>query len=230
MYDFNIIQRKMGIIIDIIILSIILLSTYLGYRKGLIGVAFKILSFIIAILITVILFKPVTLYVINTTTIDENIENAIIEKFGSANITEQGVIDKKDLDAPEVLINYVNESIKNTVEQSKDAIIKSVARDLSINIINVIVMIGLFIITRVLLIFAKVLFEAVSELPVVKQFNEIGGIIYGILRGLLIILIILAIISLILPMIDKTGILEIINTSFIGKLLYNNNLILMILF
>ena len=87
----------MGIIIDVIILSIILLSTYLGYRKGLIGVAFKILSFIIAILITVILFKPVTLYIINTTTIDETIENAIIEKFGSANLTQQGELDTKDL-------------------------------------------------------------------------------------------------------------------------------------
>ena len=220
----------MGIIVDIIILAIILLSTYLGYKKGLIGVAFKILSFIIAIIITVILFKPVTSYIIHNTELDETIENAIIEKFGISELTEQGTIDTQNINAPTVIVNYVNETIKNTVEQSKDAIIKSVARDLSINIINVIVMIALFIITRLLLIFAKVLFEAISELPVVKQFNEIGGTIYGILRGIIVILIILAIISLILPMIDKTGILELINSSFIGKLLYNNNLILKILF
>lgn len=220
----------MGIIIDAIILGIVLLSTYLGYRKGLIGVAFKILSFIIAILITLILFRPVTTYIINNTTLDETIENAIIEKFAGTQIEEGETIKSEDINAPEVVVNYINNIVQDTINESKDAIVKTVARDLTLNIINIIVILGLFIITRVLLIFAKVLFEAISEIPVIKQFNEIGGIIYGILRGIIVILIILAIISLILPMIDKTGILEMINSSFIGGLLYNNNIILKILF
>lgn len=220
----------MGIIIDAIILGIILLSTYLGYKKGLIGVAFKILSFIIAILITLILFRPVTTYIINNTTLDETIENAIIEKFVGTQIEEGETIKTEDVNAPEVVVNYINDIVQNTVNDSKDAIVKTVARDLTLNIINIIVILGLFIITRILLIFAKVLFEAISEIPVIKQFNEIGGTIYGILRGIIIILIILAIISLILPMIDKIGILEMINSSFIGGLLYNNNIILKILF
>lgn len=118
----------------------------------------------------------------------------------------------------------------NTVNNSKDAIVKTVAKDLTMNIINIIVILGLFIITRLVLIFAKVLFKAISEIPIIKQLNEIGGIIYGILRGIILILIILAIISLILPMIDKTEIIKIINESFIGGLLYNNNIILKILF
>lgn len=220
----------MGIIIDAIILGIILLSTYLGYKKGLIGVAFKILSFIIAILITLILFRPVTTCIINNTTLDETIENAIIEKFVGTQIEEGETIKTEDVNAPEVVVNYINDIVQNTVNDSKDAIVKTVARDLTLNIINIIVILGLFIITRILLIFAKVLFEAISEIPVIKQFNEIGGTIYGILRGIIIILIILAIISLILPMIDKIGILEMINSSFIGGLLYNNNIILKILF
>lgn len=220
----------MGIIIDAIILGIILLSTYLGYKKGLISVAFKILSFIIAILITLILFRPVTTYIINNTTLDETIENAIIEKFVGTQIEEGETIKTEDVNAPEVVVNYINDIVQNTVNDSKDAIVKTVARDLTLNIINIIVILGLFIITRILLIFAKVLFEAISEIPVIKQFNEIGGTIYGILRGIIIILIILAIISLILPMIDKIGILEMINSSFIGGLLYNNNIILKILF
>lgn len=220
----------MGIIIDVIILGIVLLSTYLGYRKGLIGVAFKILSFIIAILITLILFRPITTYVVNNTTIDEAIENIIIEKFAGTQIEEGQTMKTEDTDMPEIVVNYINDIVINTVNESKDAIVKTVARGLTINIIKIIVILGLFIITRLLLIFAKVLFEAISELPIIKQFNEIGGTIYGILRGIIIILIIFAIISLILPMIDKTGILEMINSSFIGGLLYNNNIILKILF
>ena len=67
----------MIILIDLVVIGIIILSTYLGYKKGLIGVAFKILSFIIAIIITLILYKPVTNIIIQNTTWDEKIEQTI---------------------------------------------------------------------------------------------------------------------------------------------------------
>ena len=69
----------MSILLDLIIVGIILLSTFLGYKKGLIGVAFKIVSFVIAIVITLILYVPVSNLVINHTGLDESIENAIVE-------------------------------------------------------------------------------------------------------------------------------------------------------
>ena len=71
----------MIILIDLVVIGIIILSTYLGYKKGLIGVAFKILSFIIAIIITLILYKPVTNIIIQNTTWDEKIEQTIYEKI-----------------------------------------------------------------------------------------------------------------------------------------------------
>lgn len=72
--------------------------------------------------------------------------------------------------------------------------------------------------------------ETVAEIPIIKQFNEVGGIAYGILKGILIIYVILALISIIVPMLQNNAILEIINNSILTKFLYNNNLILMILF
>ena len=45
----------MGIVIDLIIIGIILLSTFLAYKKGLIKLAVQLCSFIIAIIVTVIL-------------------------------------------------------------------------------------------------------------------------------------------------------------------------------
>ena len=42
-----------GIIVDLIILFIITSSTYLGYRKGLVGVIFKLCVFIVSILIEI---------------------------------------------------------------------------------------------------------------------------------------------------------------------------------
>lgn len=78
----------MSIIIDLILIGIILLSTFLGYKKGLIGVAFKIISFIIALIVTLILFKPISNYIITNTELANNIENAIVEKLSTTQIEE----------------------------------------------------------------------------------------------------------------------------------------------
>lgn len=220
---------NMGIIIDLISIGIIALSTFLGYKKGLIGVAFKILSFIIAIVITLVLYRPITSYIVNNTNIAMSIENTIVEKLGTVEVKD-GKIEKENIDLPNVIVNYINEQITNTVNNTKDTVVKTVAKELTIQSINLIVMVAIFIITRILLLFAKAVLEAVSELPIIKQFNEAGGIIYGVIRGILLIYIILAIISLILPMLNKAEILNLINGTIITKILYNNNLILMLFF
>lgn len=219
----------MSIIIDLILIGIILLSTFLGYKKGLIGVAFKIVSFIIALIVTLILFKPISNYIITNTELANTIENAIVEKLSGAQI-EEGKLKEESTDLPNVVVDYINVGIKDTVNQAKDSVVKVVAHNLTETAISIIVMVGIFIITRLILLFAKAILEAVSEIPIVKQFNEVGGIIYGIIRAVLLIYVILAIISLILPMLDKTMILNAINNSILTKILYNNNIILMIFF
>ena len=105
-----------------------------------------------------------------------------------------------------------------------------VSKNLTQSIIQILTMVILFTITRVGLLFAKVILEAVAELPVVKQFNEIGGILYGILRGLILILVLLAVASFILPMINQTALLTNIDHSIITKFLYNHNIILRLFF
>lgn len=219
----------MAIIIDLIVIAILGLSIFLGYKKGLIGVAFKILSFIIAIVVTLILYRPISNFIINNTEFEKNIENTIVQKLSSAEI-EDGEIKEENTDLPNVVVNYINKEISNVVDNTKDAVVVTVARELSQAIINLIVIIAIFIITRLLLLFAKAILEAVSELPVIKQFNEAGGIIYGILRGIILIYVMLTIISLILPMIDKDTVLGIINETILTRILYNNNIILMFFF
>ena len=87
----------MAIIIDLIVIAILALSIFLGYKKGLIGVAFKILSFLIAIVITLILYRPVSSFIINNTNFAKNIENIIVQKLSSAEI-ENGEIKEENTD------------------------------------------------------------------------------------------------------------------------------------
>lgn len=214
----------MGLIVDILIIAIIALFIFWGYHRGLIGVAFKIITFFAAIIIALLLYKPVSNIIIEKTQIDENIENSIIEKFSSK---EDEQIKEEDIEnMSEVLVNY----IKNYTSEVQDATVSMVAKQVSTLSINVAVAIGLFILTKILLIIFKALSKILAELPVIKQFDKTGGIIYGLLEGILVILIILAIISLCASMIENFEIVSSINNSYIGKFLYNNNIILKVLF
>ena len=74
----------MGIILDIVLLAIFALSVFVGYKKGLIGVVFNLCAFLVSLVLTWILFTPVSNMIIKNTQIDDNIKNVIIEKRHSA--------------------------------------------------------------------------------------------------------------------------------------------------
>lgn len=71
----------MSIIIDLVIVAIIALCILIGYHKGLTGSLLKIVSFVLALIIAFILFKPVSNFIINKTDWDENLEQAIKQSF-----------------------------------------------------------------------------------------------------------------------------------------------------
>lgn len=219
----------MSIIIDLIVIGIIALCIFMGYKRGLVGVAFKILSFIIAIIITMILFKPVSNFIINNTTMATTIQNAITQRIKIQDI-ESGEIKKEESNLPNVVVDYINEEATGKINETKNNMADELAKELTITAINIIVIVALFIISRILLIFAKTILESVAEIPIIKQFDKAGGTIYGFLKGMIIIYVILTIISFALPMLEKTALLEAINNTILTKILYNNNIILKIFF
>lgn len=73
----------MGIIIDLLIIAIVGLSIWMGYKKGLTKSLLKIFNFFIALIISIILFNPISDIVINNTEVDEVIQDSIISKFSN---------------------------------------------------------------------------------------------------------------------------------------------------
>ena len=69
----------MWIVFDLLVIGIIALCTFIGYKQGLVKAIIKILSFVIAIVIALILYKPVSNIIIKNTSIDDNIKNATID-------------------------------------------------------------------------------------------------------------------------------------------------------
>ena len=208
----------MGLIVDIVIIAILALSIIMGYKKGLINVIFNIFAFLLAIIITLVLYKPVSNIIIKNTDIQEKIETAIIENT-------KGEENKKEEKTENRIQKYIENTMQNAEEDAKSKAIEVVAKDVSTKCIEIITALILFVITRIILIVLKFLTETLANLPIVKQCNEIGGLLYGVIKGILIIYVILTIMFFIISLKPEGMTENLIETSYITKLLYNNNII-----
>ena len=166
----------MGIILDIILVAIIALNIFICYKKGLVKLGAKLFAGIIAIILTIVLYKPVANAIIKNTPIDEKIENIIIEN--TTNFVDEKT---KDVEATTQITNQV-----------KNEMLPEEARKISTGIIYSVTAIVLFLSSKIILSIVVSLIDGIAKLPILKQFNEIGGITYGIARGILIVLIVVA--------------------------------------
>ena len=219
----------MSIIIDLAIVLIMALCIFFGYRKGLIGVAFKILSFLIAFIVAITLSYPISNFIINNTEIATGLETSIQGKFVSETGEPVDIDQEAEIKAEDSFSQEILNSINGTANDMKNQTVQVVSHNLALLIVRAVVSIGLFIITKFILFFFRKIAETIAEIPIIKQFNKAGGIIYGVIKGLLVVYVILALASLLAPTLNNTDLIVSINKSFIGNMMYNNNILLKII-
>ena len=212
-----------GIIFDIILVAIIALNIFICYRKGLVKLAVGLIAVLAAIIISLLLYKPVSNIIIENTEFDEKIENTIIENF-SVEVEEQQ--EETDNGFMKYMEKYVNDSVNKTRNQ----IVLEASNVIATKVINICAFLGIFIIARLVLILLTFVADIIMSLPILKQFNKAGGIIYGLIKALLIIYVILAIIFFIIYISGNTTLSNAISSSYITKFFYNNNLLLNLIF
>ena len=195
----------MGTIIDIIAIIILAITVFFGYKRGFIGVAFKLLTFVTALILTAILYIPVSNLIIQNTKIDDYIYQTIVDKFGDGENIEYTKIEYVD--------NYITEMKNNSVD--------TVATQISLGISKIATAILLFVCIRILLLLFYKFSELLADLPIIKQFDKAGGIVYGVLEGLIIIVLAVLLAVLISTITNNIEILGLLNKSVVGKIIMN---------
>lgn len=209
-------------IVDLIILVIIILSIIIGRSKGLTVCLVSFFSLIIAFVVALMVYKPVSNYLYEKTPIGNNIKQIIVQNIPMG---EEDFEIGEDSILPEQMQNYINNQIQNA-NQTKDEAVQNVSTELSKEIINIISFVVVFIAVRIALLIVKIVSKLITKLPVLKQMDHLGGAIVGAVEGIILVYAALAIISTISPIIENTKILEQINNSYAGKMMYNDNIIL----
>lgn len=213
----------MGIILDIVLIAIIALNVFICYKKGLVKLAVGLIAVVAAIILALVFYKPVSNLIIENTELDENIEKAIINNFTSE--TQEG----QEVRYVSVL-DYLQKYVDDAVNKTQTEIVTQTAGMMAVKIINVAVLIGIFLLVRVVLLLLTFISDIITSLPILKQFNEVGGVLYGAIKALLIIYIILTIVFFIMCYTSNSTIADAINSSYVTKFFYEHNFLLNILF
>ncbi len=213
-------------IVDLIILVIVILSIILGRHKGLTVCLVNFFSLIIALVVALMLYKPVSNYLYEKTPVGENVKQVIKQNIP---MSEEEFQIGEDSILPEAMKNYINNQAQNA-NQTKDEAIENVSTELSKEIINIISFVIIFIVVRIALLLVKVISKIITKLPILKQIDHLGGAIVGAVEGIILVYFAFAIISTISPMLENTKVLEQINDSYVGKTMYNNNVLMKVKF
>lgn len=208
----------MSITLDIILIALLLLAFFIGYKKGFVKSVWKIAALILTIVLMLMLKTPTVNYLSGTSLAskinDKISETVSLPQGGGVNIAET-------LNLPVFLQGEVNDQI---AEEQGAAISDTVNSSLTSLFITIIACIGLFIVIRLVLAAVFMIITAVTELPLIKGVNKLIGGLLAAVNILFIVYLLLAVMSLFAPADSK--LFEEINNTYLVKYLYNYNILL----
>lgn len=221
-----------GIIVDIFIVAIIISMTYVGYRKGLSSVLYKIIAFVVSLIVVFILYQPVSNTIIDNTQIDENIakavQNAIPENILTQDLktAESQNNNEEGKNVSSKIVTMMSTYASEAIEKAENDISAYVSLQIAYFIVRLGTMILLYVVSRILLVILRFATNIISSLPVISTFDRSGGLVYGVLKSFIIIYAIFAVLSAVSPLISSWGIISAIQKSWLGSIMYNNNFLL----
>ena len=215
-----------GILVDLVIISILISNSYWGYRRGLVSVIFKVLVFVLSLLIVSLLYKPVSNSIIDNTQLDEVLSNAIRSNLEGTTLNDGALLEPTESNFSAAVVEMINSFVTEALELAEVDPVGYVSIQLAHFMIRVGTMLLLFMVSRFFLLFIRFAAELLGNLPIIKLFNKSGGLIYGIVKGILTVYLILAVFSVISPLISSWGIISAIEDSTLGNKMYNDNIII----
>ncbi len=197
---------------DICVLAIVVFFIWSGYKSGFMKAFVKVASYIISLIISFFLYPVISEFLIKTPIYDKLVE-VIGQKYIMNNVSEnvgQGTFG--------ILSKYIEEGIQGAAI--------GIAESVAVLVVNIIAFIIILVLSKILIRVVGNLLGIFTKLPIIKQFNRLGGAVFGGLMGVLVLYILSAVFILFSPF-DPQGTVgyEIENSTFASEI-YENNIII----
>ena len=183
--------------LDICVIAVAALFTWFGYRKGLIRTIFSLLSIVASLVLAWMLYP-----VVSNVLVGFGLHSFIAGAAGKVLVGEAQL--------PAIFSGLVD----NT------------AAGAATLIVNIISLILVFVLCKLLIMVIGKALDIVGKLPVIRQFNKLGGIVAGFAKGVLFCYIIFALLVVFAPMQNHGEVQKAIDSSTIASKMYYDNLLL----
>jgi len=205
---------------DILILLILIIMTYLGYKKGflrtLTGVISIILSFVLALT-----FSPQVETFIKSTPVYENIYQNV-EKNVAPSSQNEDEYNTSNLNMPQQMIKDIKQGAENAKNEALSTVTQKIC-DVSVKIVSIIL---IFLAVRILMMLLLSGFGIIKKLPFIGWFDRMLGALFGFIRGFLVVYLLLVLVTAFTAFNVDNPLVKSINHSEFAKVMYNNNVFL----
>lgn len=219
---------------DICIIIIIVISGLRGLQIGLILSFFNIASYIVAGIIAKVYYQPVSVFIVENTNWFYKIQQFVLKnmKFlAKNNIQSEGVPQEnvfEMMNLPKVFEKLFMESDAFT-QYSEGALyninvyISELVAKVIIDLLSIII---IFVAAKIALNILGSVLNGIASLPILKQFNGLGGLIFGFIKGVLVVFILAAIMVPIVSIFPSSSLVTSLENSSIAKSFYDYNILL----
>ena len=224
----------MNYTVDIIIIIILLSSIFYFAHKGLISSILKSCSWLISILVTYLLY-PFVSSLIRRTIVFDFLRETIYTVMGLDRISATGgssqITAINALTLPESLKTMLIDNNNSVIYDllNVNSLQEYIAGYIANIILNIVISILVFFIIKFGMRFVITTLNIAVKLPVVRQLNSLGGGLLGLFWGIAIIWSVMAITTLLIASPVFNDLIDAINNSFLGSILYDNNFIMNVL-
>ncbi len=221
-------------IVDIVIIIVILLFIFIFASRGLVESILKSCSWLISLLVTYLLY-PVISGLIRNTFIFDSLREFVYGVMSLDTVSVEsgaGQIDAINaLTLPEALKGLLIDNNNSVIYDllGVNSLQEYIAGYIANIILNIVISILVFAVILVIIKVAAGTLQLAVKLPVIKQVNGIGGGILGLFWGVVFVWVIMALSTLFIATPVFADIIEAVDNSILGRILYDNNVIMNVL-
>ncbi|MBE5936341.1 MAG: hypothetical protein E7262_11280 [Lachnospiraceae bacterium] len=221
--------------LTIIVVVLFITNIYTAHKKGFIKTLFDTAIIVVAVLLTTV-FAP---FIAGQISNNEEIYDAVStqvqmfvkeNKYVNDDEEQEQFIDEMTL--PGGIKDYLKKhnTVKVYEENNIESFSEYIVFGLTTIVINILSYIIIFIVIRIGIMVITYVVDLISKLPIIEEFDGMGGVLIGAVKGVIEIWILLLVITLIAN--TKLGIsaMECISGNFLLEMLYNNNILLQIIY
>ncbi len=209
-------------ILDILFAIILIYNAFIGAKEGFVKTMFNFLKYVVAFISAKIFSPHLAEYLTINSGIYQNINKSITKAVSSISVEDATVelwLEKLDIEfIPNGLRMYVEDLIMKS-QNSLQGFSEHFSENLSQVIFEAVCFVVVFVITLIIWHLIAVIVDKITDLPVLKQVNSLGGFAVGLLKGLLFCVLTSTLLYTIVLM-DMPVLSKMLNASMLARYFY----------